>query len=158
MAVWILSGTTRVSQYQKKHSLTHTYRGHQSSLICFLQLLQSMASYLFNLCAWHNLCPSTGNIDNHAQCFTYLSARTCSHVTNYVLLFSFKKNSFSVTMVRASTHQPFSMHFWSLVCQWQIKSSTYNQHVNRVTKLIFSSDVLLTILLMNTGFTNVSGQ
>jgi len=29
-----------------KHSPTHPYRGHQSSLICFLHLLQSMASYL----------------------------------------------------------------------------------------------------------------
>jgi len=34
MALWILSGTTRVSRYQKKHSPTHTYHGHQSSLIC----------------------------------------------------------------------------------------------------------------------------
>jgi len=31
VALWILSGTIRVSQYQKKHSPTHTYRGHQSS-------------------------------------------------------------------------------------------------------------------------------
>jgi len=31
-ALWILSGTTRVSRYQKKHSPTHTHRGHQSSL------------------------------------------------------------------------------------------------------------------------------
>jgi len=31
MALWILSGTTQVSQYQKKHSLTHTHHGHQSS-------------------------------------------------------------------------------------------------------------------------------
>ena len=30
--VWILSGTTRVSPYHKKHSPTHTHRGHQSSL------------------------------------------------------------------------------------------------------------------------------
>jgi len=30
-----LSGTTWMSQYQKKHSLTHTYRGHQSSLSAF---------------------------------------------------------------------------------------------------------------------------
>ena len=29
--LWILSGTTRVSRYQKKHSPTHTYHGHQSS-------------------------------------------------------------------------------------------------------------------------------
>jgi len=37
-SLWILSRTTRVSQYQKKHSSTHTYC-HQSSLICFLHLL-----------------------------------------------------------------------------------------------------------------------
>jgi len=38
-ALWTLSGKTQVSQYQKKHSSTHTYRGHQSSLICFFHLL-----------------------------------------------------------------------------------------------------------------------
>jgi len=54
MALWILSGTTRVSQYQKKHSPTHTYRGHQSSLICFLHLSRSMASSLFNLRVWQS--------------------------------------------------------------------------------------------------------
>jgi len=31
-ALWILSETTRVTQYQKKHSPTHTHRGHQISL------------------------------------------------------------------------------------------------------------------------------
>ena len=31
-ALWVLSGTTRVSRYQKKHSPTHTHRGQQSSL------------------------------------------------------------------------------------------------------------------------------
>jgi len=44
VCVWILSRTTRVSQYQKKHSPTHNYHCHQSSLICFLHLLRSMAS------------------------------------------------------------------------------------------------------------------
>jgi len=48
-AVWTLSGTTWVSRYQKKHLPTHTYCGCQSSLICFLHLLWSMASSLFNL-------------------------------------------------------------------------------------------------------------
>jgi len=56
-----MSRTTRVSRYQKKvkkHSPTHTYRGHQSSLICFIHLIWSMASSLFNLHAWlHNLSP-----------------------------------------------------------------------------------------------------
>jgi len=48
-ALWILSGTTWVSQYQKKHSPTHTYRGHQSSFICFLHLLKSTASSPTNI-------------------------------------------------------------------------------------------------------------
>jgi len=52
-ALWILSGTNGVSRYQKKHSPTHTYRGHQLSLIRFLHLLRSMESSLFNLRAWH---------------------------------------------------------------------------------------------------------
>jgi len=54
MARWILSGTTRLSQYQKKQSPTYTHRGHQSSLICFLHLLRSMSSSLFNLRAWQS--------------------------------------------------------------------------------------------------------
>jgi len=32
MALWILSGTTQVSQYQKKHSPTHTYPLSASSI------------------------------------------------------------------------------------------------------------------------------
>jgi len=54
MALWILSGTTWVSQYQKKHWPTHTSPGHQSSLICFIHLLWSMASSLLNTCTWQS--------------------------------------------------------------------------------------------------------
>jgi len=54
-----LSGTIRVSRYQKKHSPTHTYHGHQSSLICFIHLLRSMASSLFNLRAWQSFFPQS---------------------------------------------------------------------------------------------------
>jgi len=47
MALWILSGTTRVSRYQKKHSPTHP--SWSSNIpICFLHLLRSMAFSLFN--------------------------------------------------------------------------------------------------------------
>jgi len=49
-----LSRTIQVSWYQKKHSPTHTYYDHQSSLICFLHLLWSTASSLFNLRAWQS--------------------------------------------------------------------------------------------------------
>jgi len=54
MAVWILSGKPQVSQYQKKHSPTHTFCGHQSFLIYFPDLLWSMASSLFSLRAWQS--------------------------------------------------------------------------------------------------------
>jgi len=40
--------------HQKKQSPTHTYRGHQSSLICLLHILRSTASSLFNLHAWQS--------------------------------------------------------------------------------------------------------
>jgi len=53
-ALWVLSGNTWVSWYQKKHLPTHSCCGHQSSLICFLHLLRSMASSLFSLCAWQS--------------------------------------------------------------------------------------------------------
>ena len=49
------SRTTQVSQYQKKHSPTHTYPD-QPSFISFLHLLQSMASSLFNLHTWQSFC------------------------------------------------------------------------------------------------------
>ena len=53
-ALWILSRTTWLSQYQKKHSPTYIYHGHQSSLICFFHLLQSIASSLFNPHTWQS--------------------------------------------------------------------------------------------------------
>jgi len=48
-----LSGTTRVSQYQKKHSPTH-YPDHHPIFISFFHLPQSIASSLFKLHAWQS--------------------------------------------------------------------------------------------------------
>ena len=45
----LLSGTTRVGRYQKKHSPTHTHPDHRTSFIIFLHLQRSMASSLFIL-------------------------------------------------------------------------------------------------------------
>jgi len=59
LALCILSGTTWVSWYQNIHLPTHTYPDHQSSFICFLHLLRSMASSLFNLLAWQSLCTTS---------------------------------------------------------------------------------------------------
>ena len=36
-ALWLLSGTTRVSWYQKEHSLTHTYPDHQDITVMDLK-------------------------------------------------------------------------------------------------------------------------
>jgi len=69
MALWILSGTSQVSRYQKKQSPIHTYRGHQSSLICFLHVIQSMASSQFNLHAWQSFPQSLSKFS-----FVYLLA------------------------------------------------------------------------------------
>ena len=58
-ALWILSRTTCMSRYQKKHSPTYTYRDHQSSSICFLHILRSITSSLFNLRAWQSFCTTS---------------------------------------------------------------------------------------------------
>jgi len=46
-------GSLDFFRYQKKHSPTHTYHSHQSSLICFVHLLWSIA-FLFILRAWQS--------------------------------------------------------------------------------------------------------
>ena len=48
------SRTTRVGQYQKKHSPTHTHPDHRTSFIIFLHLQRSVASSLFILRAWQS--------------------------------------------------------------------------------------------------------
>ena len=50
-----LSGTTRVSRYQKKHSPTHHPDRHPIFISIF-HLLRSVESSLFNLRAWQSLC------------------------------------------------------------------------------------------------------
>ena len=45
----LLSGTTGVGRYQKKHSPTHTHPDHRTSFIIFLHLQRSMASCMFSL-------------------------------------------------------------------------------------------------------------
>jgi len=50
-----LSGTTRVSRYQKKHSPTH-HPDHHPIFISFFHLPRSIASSLFKLCARQSFC------------------------------------------------------------------------------------------------------
>ena len=53
-----LSGTTRVSQYQKKHSPTHHPDHHPVFISCF-HLPRSIASSLFKLHAWQSFCTTS---------------------------------------------------------------------------------------------------
>ena len=101
IALWILSGTNQVSLYQKKHSPAHTYHGHQSSLICFLHVIRSMASSLFSLRSWqsfvHNLSPSFlwSTSWTHHTLTPYISSRFHSELYNPPNGTLHSKNSFS---------------------------------------------------------------
>ena len=53
-----LSGTTRVSRYQKKHSPTH-HPDHHPIFISFFHLPQSIASSLFKLRACQSFCTTS---------------------------------------------------------------------------------------------------
>jgi len=53
-----LSGTTWVSQYQKKHSPTH-HPDHHPIFISFFHLPRSIASSVFKLCAWQSFCTTS---------------------------------------------------------------------------------------------------
>jgi len=56
-----LSGTTRVSWYQKKHSPTH-HPNHHPIFISFFHLPWSIASSLFKLCAWQFFCTTSFHV------------------------------------------------------------------------------------------------
>jgi len=53
-----LSGTTRVSQYQKKHSPNH-HLDHHPAFLSLFHLLRSIASSLFKLRAWQSFCTTS---------------------------------------------------------------------------------------------------
>jgi len=56
-----LSGTTRVSRYQKKHSPTH-HPDHHPTFISFFHLPRSIASSLFKLRAWQSFCTTSFHV------------------------------------------------------------------------------------------------
>jgi len=56
-----LPGTTRVSQYQKKHSPTH-HPDHHPNFIIFFHLPRSIASSLFKLRAWQSFCTTSVHV------------------------------------------------------------------------------------------------
>jgi len=56
-----LSGTTRVSRYQKKHSPTH-HPDHHPIFISFFHLPRSIASSLFKLQTWQSFCTTSFQI------------------------------------------------------------------------------------------------
>ena len=56
-----LSWTTRVSRYQKKHSLTHHPDRHPI-FISFFHLPRSIASSLFKSCAWQSFCTTSFHV------------------------------------------------------------------------------------------------
>jgi len=60
LLLFFLSGTMQVSQYAKKHSLTHSLLSwYQPSFIIFLVLLRSISFSLFSLHAWQSFCTTS---------------------------------------------------------------------------------------------------
>ena len=114
-ALWILSGTTRVSRYQKKHSPTHTYRGHQSSLICFIHLLRSTASCLFNPRAWQ----SVSTVSKFSLVLVWLPPLHTPYISspNHCLLFATHAHTIAacfavVLLTRSLTLTNTNSTFW----------------------------------------------
>ena len=56
-----LSGTTQVSQYQKKHSPAH-HPDHHPTFISLFYLARSIASSLFKLHAWQSFCTTSVHV------------------------------------------------------------------------------------------------
>ena len=110
--VGVLTTTTRVGRYQKKHSPAHTHPGQRTSFITFLHLQGSTASSLFSLRAWQSsrttsfqvlfglplgLEPSTSY---SMHFFTQSSSsfrNTCPHQVNQCSLFCCNINAMSST-------------------------------------------------------------
>jgi len=150
----ILSGTTRVSWYygwyQKKHSPTHTYRGHQSSLICFIHLLWSMASSLFNPHAW--------------QCFSKISLQVFFGLPLGLAL----STSYSIhffTQSLSSFRNTYPYHHNLFCCSTEIMSSSPTPSLNPLLGILscsFKSHIHLTILISArwsaTSFSILTGQ
>jgi len=83
-ALWNLSGTTQVSRYQEKHSLTHIYRGHLSPLICFIHLYDTwhpQQSFITGFSVLTSLCLKSKCWHKNCNSFT----DSCTFVLNNVL-------------------------------------------------------------------------
>jgi len=71
-----LSGTTRVSRYQNKHSPTH-HPGHHPVFISFFHLPRSIASSLFKLRAWQSFCTTWSTITPSYNCLLTCDSCDC---------------------------------------------------------------------------------
>ena len=154
-ALWILSGTTQMSQYQKKHSPTYTYRGHQSSLICFVHLLQSMASFLFLVQSmhvtvfFHNLCPG------FLQSTSPLTVNSHNKYVTLQLCLQFICSSTEMYMRDAAILECYISLFISFV---RNKISASVHFKSSVTKKLLFWAVLFPVLFMSVQLTYVLHQ
>jgi len=139
-----LSGTNRVGQYQKKHSPTHTHPDHQRSFINFLHLLQSTASYLFNVRAWQSFSTTSlqvllvWNPLLHTQCISSSShhllftANTVVPMLCHLFLISLLAPYLEICLLLNATHPPDYSHLCSLKCH--LIFFPYRQNITIITK------------------------
>ena len=143
MAMWILSGTTRVSQHQKKHSPTHTHHGinllSPSTTIHGILPIQSTCFTVF----FHNLSPSflwstswPGNTDRWmyksvSACSTSCSDQVTYHLPGLRLQLSLVSAQSGVVVLRLRQlilHQVNFRRHYALPRQHVTMTTTNNVH------------------------------
>ena len=129
-----LSGTTRVSRYEKKHSPTH-HPDHHPIFISFFHLPQYIASSLFKLRAWQYFCttslhvllvwsppPHIPYISSPNQCLLFVAhshtIATCFGVVSilYHLFLVFLSNPYLELFYLNITYPSDHSHLCSLKC------------------------------------------
>jgi len=138
-------------RYQKKHSPTHIYCGHQLPLICFIHLLWTMATSLFNPHAWQSFSTIS------RQVFFGLPLGLAPSTSYCIHFFTHSLSSFRSTCL---------YHRNLFCCSTEIKmSSKLSLSLNRLLGTLSCSlvphihlTILISALWSATSFSFVMGQ
>ena len=106
-----LSGTTRLSRYQKKHSPTH-HPDHHPMFLSFFHLLRSIASSLFKLCAWQSFHLTS----LHAPFWSPLGLEPS---TSYSIHLKWRKQVVKVIWHKSTSQRTRTVHHSIVFARWR---------------------------------------
>jgi len=126
-----LSGTTRVSRYQKKHSPTH-YPDHHPIFISFFHLPRSTASSLFKLRAWHSFFAQPLSMSSLVYLFVWSPPPHIPYISspNQCLLFATHAHTIATCFVVVSILCHLFLVFLSLNYLLGTLSFTLTLHIH----------------------------